>query len=488
MAEAQNRPPAISTGAVRLSYEQVEVSGGERIGLLGTGLTRDFGQYVHLGLTSYQAVRGQRGGFITLGASGGLNAQVLPRVTLEAGGYLGAGGGADGSLTGGGLFLRGHGGVNFDLGRIGRVGAGASYVETPNGGRISSAQPYFSYQFPLSTTLHSGWDSNYSASRVSDEELRVLGSSHHEFYIGARRYFLSSGSLNRFGRPQADFAQVAVEWRTYSRGPAFVKAELAAGAGGGTAGYMQVLAGGGLRFRISPRTLAHASVALGGGGGGGVDTGGGFLVDSTAALQAFLTPNLFVEAAGGFLAAPTATLRAGHAGLRMGRSFGPAASRQRFSPHASYPPSHLRFRFGTQRYFRAAANWRGHSAEQQIDNLSMQLDYFMHPRWYVSGQAMAAYTGNAGAFMTGLAGAGFQQRFGERWFAGLEGAAGVAGGASVNVGSGIVVQGVGILGVQLSPALSVSATGGEIGAVNGPFRAQVFGMSVGYHFRGFGRK
>ena len=62
---------------------------------------------------------------------------------------------------------------------------------------------------------------------------------------------------------------------------------------------------------------------------------------------------------------------------------------------------------------------------------------------------------------------------------------GAAGGGSLNVGSGLVAQHNVGLGYQLTPALSVILTGGQIASPNGDFRANVVGASLGYRFTGF---
>lgn len=90
----------------------------------------------------------------------------------------------------------------------------------------------------------------------------------------------------------------------------------------------------------------------------------------------------------------------------------------------------MRVRMGTQKYMKASDNWRT-QPDRDVDNLSIQLDYFLSPHWYLSGQGIAAGRGGAGAYMSGLVGGGAHVNLTEKIYAEAELLSGAAGGAGL---------------------------------------------------------
>jgi len=88
--------PRVETFEVQSGYEQWELPLDESMGMARFGLHKDFGQYLDGGVDFFAAVEGDRGGFITLGLSGGFEYPLSSVLSIEAGLYLGAGGGRGG--------------------------------------------------------------------------------------------------------------------------------------------------------------------------------------------------------------------------------------------------------------------------------------------------------------------------------------------------------------------------------------------------------
>jgi hypothetical protein len=94
----------------------------------------DVAENMSLGVGSYGAVQGQRGGFITLGMAGEVRQRISPSVLAHAGLYIGAGGGRNGGeLAGGGLMLRTDLGLTYQTAGYGNLGVGVSHVNFPSG-------------------------------------------------------------------------------------------------------------------------------------------------------------------------------------------------------------------------------------------------------------------------------------------------------------------------------------------------------------------
>jgi hypothetical protein len=132
-----------------------------------------------------------------------------------------------------------------------------------------------------------------------------------------------------------------------------------------------------------------------------------------------------------------------------------------------------------QTYTKAAENWRTRP-DQNVGNLGVQVDYFVEPHFYLTGQGLGAHTGDAGAYMTGLLGAGVRQKTSKNSFVEIEGLFGAAGGGGLNTGSGMVYQGNLNFGYQLNKSLSLIGSYGQMKAANSDFHAHVYGLSLAY--------
>lgn len=471
--------------AWRLGYETLKLPHGEHMGMAGATLLFAADEHLSLGLASHAALSGQRGGFITLGLTGELRQRLSDNWWVQAGLHVGAGGGRDGqTLAGGGLMLRADAGLSYRIDPAWRVGLGVSHVHFPSG-TIRSTQPYLMAEHDFHSLVVPGW-------RGSGSGGGSLGARPQELSLVARHYAIAGSAVQDNGLPQhARMQLLGIEWLSHIDERWFLKLE-AEGAGGGRSdGYMQILAGAGYRWPLSQGTALKAYGALGAAGGGRVDTGGGFVVDAGLALQQQLGRSLWLELGASEIQAPSRSFRAHSLALRLTHRFGiPAVGEQAVATSAlgGFDPLHLRVRLAQQTYFKASDNWRRDFPDRKVSNLGAQLDCFLSPNFFVTGQGLAAYGGKAGAYMTGLVGVGARAALSGPWYVEGEALGGVAGGGGLAVDGGAVVQANASLGLRLSPSLSVQATIGHLAALKGDLRAHVAGLSLAYEFTGFERR
>lgn len=471
---------------LRLSFENITLPGSEQMGLLGGTFLYDVNEWFSLGPGSYGAVTGQRGGFITLGLASELRKELWKDVEINGGIFAGAGGGRS-ALQGGGLMLRSHLGASFKS-TWGHVGGGISYVGFPNG-NSHSVQPYIAYEYPFSTLIASGWP---DAQQFDSETGSDIAASESEFALVARSYRVPAGVLADSGLPQHPTINLlGVEWQRYLSDSTFFKIEAEGAMGGQSNGYMQILLGGGYRFRLTGSTALKASASLGVAGGGNVATGGGLLVDASLALQQHITNNLFIEFGGGYVNAPDGDFRATSLNAKLGYSYHmPDLQGGSVPPGAlaDYDQHNMRIRLVHQTYLENDPQWRNHHADLNVDLLGFQGDYFLTERFYLSGQGLAAYSGQAGGYMTGLVGGGVHLPvFDSPLFVDFELLGGAAGGGGLDVGGGMVWQGNVGVGYQFSGPYSLIASYGRIQAPGGNFKAHVIGLSLAYQFAFFAR-
>lgn len=467
----------------RLTDETYDLPNNERMGISGATMLFDVSKNVRIGAGTYGAVRGDYGGFITIGVAGEYRQPISERWAAHGGMFVGAGGGRNGGrLVGGGLMLRSDLGLTYQVAPWGRVGLGVSHVSFPSG-IISSTQPYLLFEHNFYTTVADGWLAEQPkglrlASPLSIRE-QELGPVYRAYKIP--NGVVEDGSSN----PQYPRLQLmGFAWQGYIDDNWFIKMEADGAMGGRSDGYMQLLGGAGYRMRLTRGTDLKLYGAVGAAGGGKVDTGGGFFMDAGISLRQEIYKGLGIEFSVGRVAAPSRSFKATSGAVQLSYKFG--------MPHLEsgnglstkqimgLDPEYIRVRVAQQAYVNPSANWRNSRQDQQVSNLGVQFDYFVSPQWFLTGQALAAYSGYAGSYMKGLVGAGVQVPVSSRVFVEAEGLVGAAGGGGLRVGGGFVAQANASVGYRLSKSLSVMGTVGRFTAPQGTMSANIVGVSLAY--------
>ncbi len=477
----------------RLTDETWKLPDGETMGMVGGNVLLQVRPGLKLGVGSYGAVRGNRGGFITLGLAAEGRWPLSTDWAVEVGGFVGGGGGRGGAtLAGGGLMLRSHLGLSYSLQSWGhpggRLGLGVSQVDFPSG-VIRSRQPYLAYEHDFNSPVFSGWSRPQSSAAGPAEPAATRAQS---FALTARHYRIPSGVRQDSGGSQHPTMELlGAQWTSQVGENIEMRIQADGAMGGRSTGYMQILLGLGQRWTLANGTTVKLQAAAGPAGGGGVDTGGGLLLEAGVALAHQVNRQLAFEWGLSRLQAPSRSFKASSLDLRLVHHFDLPDGRVPEASLASFEHRPLRVRLLQQRYQGSSPNWRSQPA-LAVDNLGIALDHFLTEPGsdrlaYLTGQGLAAYGGQAGAYMTGLLGAGLQQSLGERWFIEVEGLVGAAGGGGLATGSGLVVQANASAGYRLSPSLSVLLSAGRMAAPNGPFKAQVAGLGLAWQFTGLTR-
>jgi len=483
--EAKNNI-ALKRAYYRHSFDELSLPGNEKMGFVGGGLLYELRPNFFVGPEAFGAASGNRGGFITLGMSADRAFPINEDISVVTGLHIGAGGGRGGlQLSGGGLMYRGNAGLSIKTGYNGHIGLGVSRYKFPNG-YIDSTQPYISYRHGFNALHGRGWA---DPSEVKHGEVSNL--KEREFSTVIRTYAVSGHVRRDNGAPQhKSLGLLGVEFANYVRRDSFVKLEAHGAMQGQSNGYMQILAGGGQRFRLSDRVELKLGIAAGVAGGGGVATGGGVIFDAQAGIKVNLSEKLFTELALGKVKASDGEFESDTVSLKVGYRFGNPVivpNDELAEAAQGFEQSNFRFRFSNQTYLNSDTNWRNHSQNVNIDNLGVQLDYFLNNTAYLSGQGFAAYQGKAGAYMSGLVGMGFHIPITETLYIDFEGLSGAAGGGGTNVGNGFVTQFNAQLGVNFNERDSIALGLGRIVATDGDFRANVVSLSYIHKFSLFTR-
>jgi hypothetical protein len=456
-----------------MSYENVTLPDGQpRMGLLGVNYLYNLPADLYAGVGGYAAVKGDRGGFFTLGFDAGFHRQLLNNVRLDAGLYLGAGGAHNSHHDEGeGLMLRPHIGLEFEHNGY-FYGLSYARLEYPSG-TIKSNDVVANFSVPSNLTY-----ADFATLGHTYNKVRLDGYSFPEqqLSLNNQSYFLRSDSSK-----DATVQLIGIQDRYYFK-PQFFTVVSAAGAyKGQDNGYMEAF--GGLGWQPKVNLLSgltwHSSVSLGAGGGGGAVTSGGVLMKVKTGLQYAISPRFAFDVDAGYVQAHKGDFK-GYlvdAGLNYRLRFA------KYDPAIDeVSPLSVRTRGVTLMaqhitYFSPQFSVANKSGD--VGLFGVNLNVFLNKNIYVGGQAASAYAGDAASYATGLLGIGYRYSFTKKWYADTSLQLGAAGGGGIAVHEGAVWQPSVGLGYNLTRDVSLQASVGRLNAFKGDLHTTslTFGVS-----------
>jgi hypothetical protein len=422
------------------------------MGLVGTTYLIGLGHGLSVGPAAYGAISGRRGGLFTVGGEAAWQRHLSGPLTLDLGFYAGGGGGGA-APVGGGLMLRPHADLLWDFGPF-LAGLSWSRVRFANGD-IDSRQ--------LGLTWRAKTDFRYIPGDHIDRPAGAGGRAGMGFdriqavfgayrpRHGARR--VSGGALN------STIGIVGVRLERAIDDHAYWGVEASGAASGGVGGYAEYLGTLGTETTVWPGVLSlGARLALGMGGGGDVDVGGGLLTKAGIYGTVRLTRDLGLTLETGLTRAPQGSFKAVHAAAALTWILD--------EPHdPSGRPRHTRTEWvgGVEHY----AAQRRDGSRRVLQAVTLKVNRFVSPHFYLTGQAHSGYGGDAGGYTVGLFGVGVQTRVAGPVHVGAEALIGAAGGGGISTDGGAVMQPNAYVGVDLSRSLSLRAGVGRIKALHG---------------------
>ena len=470
--EPDTNPVQIKPAHARIGIERIRLPGDEGVGLLGTSYLIGLGDSgFYAGPAAYSAFTGRRGGLYTFGGEVAYAMPLGDRLRAEVGLYAGGGGGSA-APVGGGLMLRPHADLVWDLGGQ-SVGVSLSRVRFPNGAIDST-------QLGLVWNIHS--DFRY----VAGDRLNAPAEARGRPGVGFDRIQAVGGvyrprpGVNRLsGSPMpANVGYVGVRaeqsWGRYG----FWGVEANGAATGGVGGYAEFLGTVGLERAIAERVHVGGRLALGTGGGGDVDVGGGLLAKASVYTALRISRQFAVALEGGYTRAPQGGFRAPHASASLIWILDDAAA-------VTAPTEVVKTEFsvGTERYNAQ----RKDGTRRNLDAVVLKINRFVTPEFYLTGQAHSAYIGGAGAYSAGYFGVGWSTPLGERVRVGAELLAGAAAGGGVDTAGGAIVQPMAYLGVRVTPSMSLRVGAGHIRSLRGGLASPVVDATLTYTYGLAGR-
>lgn len=457
-ADAQ---PLAMPMSVEMRFDPAHIEGGERLGLVSTALLLEPVPDWWMGPVVVGAASGQRGGFFVLGGQVARRWQLTGPWRAQLG-LMAGGGGGGGAPVGGGLMTVPSASLLYDWGPV-QAGLAWSRVNMPSG-RIGSQQ--------IGLVLN--WDGRLHYFDAVDVGRSSATSTRTG--LGVDRLMLTGVQLTvkaRPGTPASTQKLLGVRAEQRAGANCYWGLEAAAATHGGADGYMEVLGTGGWEISASALGLddlyAGVRLSLGLGGGGSLDTGGGALGKAAGVLRWEMGPDAFVGVEAGVVRAGGGDYRGHYAQWQLGWQLdhpGRTSSAQVVG---------LEWSASLQHVLQAQ---RKDGRQLDLDTVGIKLKRQLGAQFYLTGQAHSAFSGQAGAYSLGLAGAGWQTDLGStQWRLGAELLAGAAGGGGVATDGGAVVQGMVMLGRSVGPGRQWQIGAGRVRSLHGGLSSPVLDVS-----------
>lgn len=478
---AQNQIPKEETqiGFGQIDFLSIKMPDNES-NMDFTGIHYNFklNDWSYAGLGFYGAVSGIRGGFFTLGINAGVQQKITDNLFIDTSFHFGGGGGAS-APDGGGAFILPHLNLGYDF-KYFKATAGYSYINFFDKGTINSSQFNVAVQIPLlfKTTGFKQRENFFTVDNLKNSSWNA-NSNRISLLMHLNNLYVTKGSYESKTIRLAGF-----ELNSYLNNNFFFFLKADGAYHGIRAGYMDILLGGGYHLSMNKnRTNILAKFGVGAGGGGGVDTKGGFLIYPDISIEQKLFDNIYVSINKGYLLTPDSHFSSSSFGFGLKyyvdrdgtNSTGKTFSIGKFKGIETIVKQDL--------YLDAARDNNG-GFNQNMHQISLQINFFLNKYIYASGQTSFANFGDAGAYAEGIVGLGIQTNtfFSNTTSLFAQVLGGAAGGGGISTGQGLIVKPSIGANYKLSDKLNLRGGLGYVKARGGNLSSTYLNFGISYNF------
>jgi hypothetical protein len=474
---------------IRLSYEELPLSDKDTMGIVGIHydiFPFESLPYLYSGLGMYGAATGKEGGFFALGYTLGAKYPVLESTYLDAGLFIGGGGGSNETFPGPGLMTRAHFGVEqkykntaFKLG-IART----DFPETLNS---QYAEDYHAY---VGIAIdNDAWENIASSENL---QLAPFDGTYHLLRISpsVMYYKIDDKPTKRADRYsgeelyQADMTLLGIQVERFVDENIFLSFE-AYGAGKNAAGYATIHTGAGYVLPITSYLNWENKLLLGLAGDGRIDTGGGLIVQPMTGLSVPLSDSLSLKSMIGRTYAPDGRLSATTVDMALSWQATAPSAKKGMYKFDTKKLSSLSWNMASGvKFYRPDASVKqsnGTAFDETLGLVGFDLGVPLNDYLDAIGNTYWAASGNIGSYAEGMFGLKAHTkpltRFKISPMISAEG--GVAGGGSMEV-DGVLCQVTTGVSIPTKLGFDVELNAGRVQTTGDSFMADVYTLKLNW--------
>ncbi len=454
-----------------------------KMGLMGLNYNITLNNWLYTGVGIHAAVRGDQGGLFTLGINLGINKRIYKNLYFDANMHFGGGGGFRSLVNGGGIMYPKIG-LQYKTNSF-SFGAQYGYVNFFTGIQKGDNISFF-IEIP-STLIAGKYKDANKVYNISDKKLYKRPAVKNAQLI-TFDYFFPIGSSRNDGN--GDFLNttplrntlylIGFEYQKYIKENTFLYVHTDTMYGGLVSGFMDLFFGIGQNFINTNYFNLYGKAGIGA-AGGRIFPEGGLTAYPSVGIDYKFSDKFSLNGHAGFHRAIGGTFEAYTLGFSL-KYFGLSGGfTQPFSKKRVEKISMkgVKIAVENQTYFNVA---RENIKDTNLQLIAVKPYFDINHRFYLSAEASFAYEGGSGGYAHGMFLPGVKSNtflnnklsmFAEFGF-------GVAGGARVDTGEGVVIRPVAGLNFHLNKNLNLTVSGGQLIATAGNVNSTNLNIGLSY--------
>lgn len=480
---------------IRLNYiliDQPNITYGNgytldpNMGFWGLNYYFPLNDWLYTGAGFHGAAYGDQGGLFTLGVNLGINFSIFKNLYFDANLHFGGGGGFRSLVNGGGL-LYPNAGLKYNAKSV-SFGVQYGYVNFFTGIQKGDNVSFF-IEIPTTvrTSSYASAQQTYTVNKENEDKFwqhpgvkNVQQITFDYFFpIGMSR----NDGIDNFNEAiplRQTLSVLGFEYQKYINKNTFLYAHADAMYGGLRAGFMDVFFGAGKNFVESKYINFFAKMGIGA-AGGRIYPENGLTIYPSAGFDIKFSKKFGISFHGGYHRAVGGTFEAYTVGFSF-KHYGLSGGVT--DPYSNekvkvIKTQGIKVQAENQTYFNMA---KTDSPAINLQLIAIKLIYDINKIIYFLGEASFAYEGKSGGYAHGIFGFGIKSNkfLNNRFSFFAEALAGVAGGAGVDTGEGIIIKPSTGINYHLNDNLSFHFSGGQVFAPFGNVNSKNINIGLTY--------
>jgi len=460
---------------VRLSAEEIKTNTlltnntkEPNMGFIGHGY-EVFGLYpkvpeAYFGVNTYSTITGIRSGFFVFGVTGGYqNKLFFNNLNYDLGLFIGGGGGS-GAPDGGGLMIRPHLDISYNINSKLALRAGVTHTEFPTGAisstnfNIGLAINTHTFITNITETLLPKKTPNLTYNLI---EINLLYSNLFNFSKGPFKNNNLSNSHN-----VSLISLIGTIIKTKQKNNFYGIVKMGGAFVGESSGFMMLLPGLGYQLPLNKWLTVNAQGLIGGAGGGNVQFGGGLATQIEIGADLNIS-NYLLSINLGNTYAPNGNFKSNHLDISVGKSFelfGNSNSKKTIISNDEVKLQEFNFTIGNRLYSLPNGIGKfGAVYEDYFNLINFELEKNINQKLSILLSTNWAYQGAYGAYAEGWVGMQYYLTNNtKKWNPALKAQFGAGGGGGINLGSGMAFQYSAGIEKEISKRWSFVANVGQV--------------------------